>query len=165
MAMVSGIPKTCVCELKYSRCFYLNPIISIASICPILFLWRKRFQAHARSKSEGPSVLKLLMDLDYLGAFTIVPCVISLLLALQLGGSIFSWSDARSIAPLVLAGALFVAFLLIQRWKGNEAMLPPRIAKLRVVFISAIYSGTLDAAYLVMVYYVGASILLSASVL
>ena len=105
------------------------------------------------------------MGLDYLGAFAIVPCVISLLLALQLGGSIFSWSDARSIAPLVLAGALFVAFLLIQRWKGNEAMLPPRIAKLRVVFISAIYSGTLDAAYLIMVYYASASILLSASVL
>lgn len=58
--------------------------------------------------------------------------------------SYFAWSDARSIAPPV-AGVLFVTFL------------PPRIVKLRVVFISAIHSGTLDAAYLVMGYYVSAS--------
>ncbi|KAL9611894.1 MAG: hypothetical protein Q9167_003475 [Letrouitia subvulpina] len=76
-----------------------------------------------------------------------------LLLALQLGGSIYTWSNARSITPLAIAGVLFVTFLLIQRWKGDTAMLPPRIAKLRVVYICAIYSGTLDAAYFVMVYY------------
>lgn len=37
-------------------------------------------------------------------------------------------------------------------------MLPPRVAKLRVVFISAIYSASLDAANLVMVYYVSSPV-------
>lgn len=144
--------------LTLFRCFYINPIISLAAVCPILLIWRKRFRVRAHEKNDGPSVLKLLLGLDYLGILTIVPSVISLLLALQLGGSMFTWSDARSIASLVVAGVLFVAFLLTQHRRGDNAMLPPRIAKLRVIYVSAIYSATLDAAYLVMVYYVSASV-------
>lgn len=92
------------------------------------------------------------MGLDYLGMLTIVPSVVSLLLALQLGGSVFTWSDARAIVPIAVAAVLLVVFVLIQRWKGDSAMLPPRIAKLRAVIVSATYSATLDAGYLVMVY-------------
>ena len=150
--------KLYVCKLNHSRSFYINPLILIASICPMLLLRRKLFQVQAQSKSEGPSFLKLLMDLDYLDVITIVPCVVSLLLALQLGGSISFWSDARSIVPLVLPVILLGTLLHSQSWKGDEAVLPPRIAKPRVVFISAIYSGSLDAIYLVMIYYVSADV-------
>ena len=129
----------------------------MASICPILLIWRTQFH-RTQSDSHGQNTSKILAGLDYLGIVIIISCVVSLLLGLQLGGSIVGWSNARSIAPLVVAGVLFIAFLFVERWKGDKAMLPPRIAKLGVVYISTIYSGTLDSAYMVMVYYVSNSI-------
>lgn len=51
--------------------------------------------------------------MDPVGTFFFLPCIISLLLALQWGSVTYSWSNARVIVLLVLAGVLLVVFLLV----------------------------------------------------
>ncbi|KAI1323785.1 putative MFS aflatoxin efflux pump [Xylariaceae sp. FL0255] len=78
-----------------------------------------------------------LSQLDLVGTSCLIPGVVSLLLALQLGGSTFPWNDRRIIALLVLAGVLLIAFVIVQRLMPRTATVPGRIFKQR-----SIYSGS-----------------------
>lgn len=56
-----------------------------------------------------------------------MPAIICLLLALQWGGVKYDWSDAKIIALFVVFGILLIAFIGIQLWKQDSAMVPPRM--------------------------------------
>ncbi|KAI0142253.1 putative MFS aflatoxin efflux pump [Xylariaceae sp. FL1272] len=75
-------------------------------------------------------------QLDLVGTVFLVPGVISLLLALQWGGSIYPWHDRRIIALLTLAIVLLIAFIVVQVLMPQTATVPGRIFKQR-----SIYSG------------------------
>jgi MFS family permease len=65
--------------------------------------------------------------MDPVGTFFFLPCIICLLLALQWGGTTYSWKNARIVFLLILGGVLLVAFLIVQRLKGDNATVPGRI--------------------------------------
>lgn len=46
-----------------------------------------------------------------MGIIFLVPGIVSLMLALQWGGSVYAWSNGRIIALFVVAGILSVSFL------------------------------------------------------
>lgn len=83
-----------------------------------------------------------------------MPCVICLLLALQWGGTKYSWSNGRIIALFVVAGVLAITFGLIQVWQQENATIPPRILKQRTIGFAFWYVATLGGSFFVMIYYV-----------
>lgn len=78
----------------------------------------------------------------------------SLLLALQWGGSRYAWGNARIIALFVVFGVLISTFIGIQIWKQEKATVPPRVFKDRTVWSCAFFSALLGAAFFIMVYYI-----------
>lgn len=60
---------------------------------------------------------------DYLGAFTLVLGVTSLLLVAEQGRS-WGWGSGKSLLCYLLGAALLAAFVLIERRVGDEAILP-----------------------------------------
>jgi hypothetical protein len=60
--------------------------------------------------------------LDLPGTAVFMPAIVSLLLALQWGGSKYEWSDGRIIALFVLFGILIIGFIGIQLWKQDNAV-------------------------------------------
>ena len=93
--------------------------------------------------------------LDLLGTAIFVPSITALLLALQWGGSKYGWANARIIVLLALFVALLVAFVYLQKLKGDRATLPPRIIMQRSILFGASFSFCNNAALAVIDYYVG----------
>ncbi|KAJ9500914.1 hypothetical protein H2202_003472 [Exophiala xenobiotica] len=99
-----------------------------------------------------------LHQLDPLGTFVLIPAVTCLLLALQWGGTKYSWSNARIIVLLILSGILLILFGYIQHWRQERATIPPRIIKNRSVASGMAYvfcsgSGMMTASYFLPIWF------------
>ena len=62
--------------------------------------------------------------LDLLGATILIAGLCCLLLALQWGGTQFSWRSARIIGLLVGSGLILILFFVIQWWLGEDSTMP-----------------------------------------
>ena len=82
---------------------------------------------------KGLSAKEKLFQLDPLGTFFLLPCLVCLLLALQWGGSSLSWSNGKIIALLVVFGVLLAAFIIVQITMQKTAQIPARIIKNRSI--------------------------------
>lgn len=86
---------------------------------------------------------------------TLVSGLVSLLLALQWGGSKYQWTNARIIVLLILAGVLTIVWVGVQRWKQEDATVPPRLLKHRNLVGVILYAACVSGAFTVLIYYVG----------
>jgi MFS family permease len=134
-------------------CFYLNLPIGGVTVFFIVFF----YQSPGRTIKPEAGWKAQLNQFDVLGTILFVPSIVCLLLALQLGGAKYPWDNARVIALFILFGVLFVGFVVVQIWKGDNATVPPRIFKVRNVWGSVVFNITLGASFFVVVYFVGFS--------
>lgn len=116
----------------------------------VLFLWRGKFQPE--SKDDAPSLKEVFAKFDYLGVLVFGAAVVTLLLGLQFGGAVYTWSNWRTIVSLTVAGCLYLLFGIVQWWKGTNALVPWGIISNRTMFFSMAYSATLDGAYFILTY-------------
>ncbi|KAJ6016087.1 hypothetical protein N7540_010678 [Penicillium herquei] len=135
-------------NLTWRWCFYINLPIGAVTFFFILFFFQspKVIQKKTGWKQQ-------LAEMDLLGTFFFLPAIISLLLALQWGGTKYNWSNARIIVLFVVFGVLGLVFMAIQHWAGDRATVPPRMIKNRNVWGAAWYSMAIGACYFVLVYY------------
>ncbi|KAK4210823.1 major facilitator superfamily domain-containing protein [Rhypophila decipiens] len=111
-------------NVTWRWCFYINlPIGGVTAL--FIFLLLDIPERETTKAAMGEKIKQM----DLLGTAMFMPGVISLLLALQWGGSEYEWSNSRIIALLVLAGVLLIAFVLVQIYKPDTATIPPRIIK------------------------------------
>ncbi|KAJ5180031.1 hypothetical protein N7492_003241 [Penicillium capsulatum] len=136
-------------NLTWRWCFYINlPLGAVTFFFVLVF-----FKTPRAIVSNKKTVKEQLGELDLPGSFFFLPAIISLLLALQWGGSKYSWSNGRVIALLVVFGLLIIVFVGLQWWAQDRATVPPRLIKNRNVWGSAWYALAIGAAYFVLVYY------------
>ena len=132
-------------------CFYINlPLGAIVFVLLFLFLRipPKMLQVPSTTLREK------LTRLDPLGTFFFLPSVICLLLALQWGGVTYDWSNVRIIVLLVLSGVLFLAFVLVQKWKGDNATVPGRIFFNRSIIAGMWFNTCLGGAMQTVFYFI-----------
>lgn len=97
-----------------------------------------------------------LAQFDLLGSLFFLPSIISLLLALQWGGTKYEWNNPRIIALFCVFGVGILIFVGVQYWGGDRATVPPRLIKNRNVWGAAWYALAIGAAFFVITYYVRA---------
>jgi hypothetical protein len=95
-----------------------------------------------------------ILQLDPLGTFFLLPCLICLLLALQWGGSSLAWSDGKVIALLTLFGILLIAFINVQVFRQQTAQIPASIVKNRSMLAGGFFVFNLAGSMMLMVYYI-----------
>lgn len=118
-------------------CFYINlPCGAVVFVLLAFFLHIPPEMLKRESTTWGEKAVRM----DPVGTFLFLPCIVCLLLALQWGGVTYSWSNARVSALLVLAGVLFVLFVVVQRWKGDNATVPGRIFVNRSIIAGSWFS-------------------------
>lgn len=101
-----------------------------------------------------PETLKeKVKRIDLLGATFFPACVVCLLLALQWGGLEYSWSNFRVVIPLVLSGLLFIAFIIVQKRRGDTALVPGHIFLNRSVLAGAWFSFFTGASLQTLLFY------------
>lgn len=96
--------------------------------------------------------------LDPIGTAVFLPAIICLLLALQWGGTTYSWSNARIVVLLILSGLLFLVFVYLQHHFQERATVPPRILKYRAVTAGVSYaffsgSGMMTLSYFLPIWF------------
>jgi len=93
------------------------------------------------------------MKLDLVGTPLFVGSIFCLLLAMQWGGSKYSWSSGRIIALFVIFAITFIAFLAVQYFMPNSAQLPLRLFKNRTVVSGTWFGFCVGAAMNILIYY------------
>ncbi|OJK00812.1 hypothetical protein ASPACDRAFT_1867925 [Aspergillus aculeatus ATCC 16872] len=88
-----------------------------------------------------------------LGVFFMVPAVVSLVLALEWGGSTYAWKSAQIIVLLILSGMLFVLFGVDQWLEGDRSIIKPRLIADRTVAASALYTAFIGASMMSLIYH------------
>ena len=96
-----------------------------------------------------------LKNLDLLSTLVFVPSIVSLLLALEWGGSKYGWGNRCIIVLLALCGVLVGVFVWLQRRGGDDALLPPRIIGQRSILSGMWFVFCNSSALSVIDYYVG----------
>ncbi|EXF82167.1 hypothetical protein CFIO01_09250 [Colletotrichum fioriniae PJ7] len=130
-------------RVTWRWCFYINLPVGGAAVAALLFL----FPSFA-SKEPTP-IKQQIKQLDPFGNLVFLPGVICLILALQWGGEKYPWNEGRIIALLVLAGVLLIIFVGIQVWQQENATVPPRLFKLRNVWLGTIFAFCLGAVLII----------------
>ncbi|KIW77427.1 hypothetical protein Z517_09873 [Fonsecaea pedrosoi CBS 271.37] len=137
-------------NVTWRWCFYINLPIGAVVVVVTMVVLRL---SHQKLDKRAPGILGKVKQLDPLGNLVFFPGIICLILALQWGGTTYSWDNARVIVLLVLCAVLCLAFGGIQVWKQEDGTVPPRIIKQRSVAAALWFSFFNGAGVMVTVYY------------
>ncbi|KAK4896200.1 hypothetical protein LTR27_005721 [Elasticomyces elasticus] len=101
----------------------------------------------------GLTIRQQVAKLDLLGELCLLPSVICVLLALQWGGSSYSWNDPIEIALFVLFGLLAIGFVLVQIFMPKTATLPGRVLNNQSILAGMFLTVCIGSAMLSFTYF------------
>ena len=79
--------------------------------------------------------------------------MICFLLGIQKGGTTLPWNDKQVIGLLVGTGLLVIAFVLIEYFSGERAMLQGRLLRNRSILVSCLYAVFFGGSFFLLLYY------------
>lgn len=137
-------------QVTWRWAFYMN--LPIGGFCYFGFF----FLVHPPKIAPAPplTLAGFFHTLDLYGLLILTPCVACLLIALQWGGTTYAWSNGRIIALLTLFGVLVLAFIAVEWWVGDDAMVPKRVVKQRSVVASVLFAFTNGGSCYLFAYYI-----------
>lgn len=135
-------------QVNWRWCFYINLPIG-GAVAFILF-----FIVKGKRSRNRDTFREKLQKMDRLGTLVFIPGIICILLALQWGGHVYSWRNARIIFLFILGGALLTFFMFIQFRAGENATVPIRILKQRSIASAVWFSFFNSGAMYTIVYYI-----------
>ncbi|KAI0852301.1 major facilitator superfamily protein [Daldinia vernicosa] len=137
-------------RVTWRWCFYINlPVGAVSMIVTSLILHLPNQKLDAKATGWVEKVKQL----DPIGNLIFLPGIVCLILALQWGGAVYPWNDARIIVLLVLCGVLCLVFIGVQAWKKEGASIPPRIIKQRSIIAAVWYGFFNGSGMMVLMYY------------
>ncbi|KAF2968951.1 hypothetical protein GQX73_g4595 [Xylaria multiplex] len=129
-------------------CFYINlPIGAVAAFC-IIFILKPSRHPHPPA-----SIFQQIWRLDPIGTFLFIPSIVTLLIALQWGGSTYAWSNWRIIILFVFFGVLLIAFCAVQVYLPKTATVPVRVIRRRSIWAATLFMFALAGSFLMAIYY------------
>ncbi|KAJ5382714.1 Major facilitator superfamily domain general substrate transporter [Penicillium concentricum] len=135
-------------KVTWRWCFYINlPIGAVTVLVIALF-----FSAPIHHTKET-TWMERIKKFDPMGTTLFLPAIICLLLALQWGGTIYTWNSWRIIVLFCLFAVLVLLFVFVQYVQQDNATVPPRIFFRRAICFAALYSFCIGAAFLSSVYF------------
>ena len=109
--------------------FFINlPCGALAAASIVLF-----FRVPDAIKPAEATLREKIYQMDLPGFIMITASVVCYLLALQWGGITEAWNSPDVIGTLVGFTVLFVAFLAIEWWQGERALLLPSVLKNKTI--------------------------------
>lgn len=112
------------------------------------------FKNSGNQKIPEGSVVSKLKQLNFLNLFTFSGSMVCLLLALQWGGTTYSWSSGRIIALFVVSGVAFAAFVALEALRRDSAVIPGTMLRNKTVGLCVVYAFCASAAFNLTDYFV-----------
>ncbi|KAF7323823.1 DHA14-like major facilitator [Mycena kentingensis (nom. inval.)] len=141
-------------SLTWRWCFYINLPIGAVTLAVIIFLFEMpRNNDLTTLNPTSKSFSERIALFDPIGTLFFIPAIVSMLLALQWGGSKYAWGSGIIIGLLVAFGVLISVFIAVQIWKGDKATIPPRVLKQRSIWSGAWYAFSIGGAFFILNFY------------
>jgi EmrB/QacA subfamily drug resistance transporter len=112
--------------------FYINVPIALAAMIVVV---RYLHIPHSRTDHR----------IDFPGAISLIVCLVPLLIVAEQGRE-WGWDSTRSLVCYAIGAVGLVAFILVERWYGEDALLPLRLFKGRTFAIGSVASFILGMA-------------------
>ncbi|PLN79467.1 major facilitator superfamily domain-containing protein [Aspergillus taichungensis] len=138
-------------------CFWIN--LPVGAVIAALFIFTR--VPDPTPKEPPTAVLRTLHNkLDFVGFVLFAGAVIMLLLAVQYGGHQFPWGSSTVIGLFCGSGINFIAWLIWDWKKGDDALIPLPLLRQRAVWSScatyAVSMGSLfTTSYFLPIYFQG----------
>ncbi|KAH7071189.1 putative aflatoxin efflux pump [Paraphoma chrysanthemicola] len=140
-------------QLTWRWCFYINLPVGAFTLLIIFFCLRLPTPSSAEQAVPKLSFTAKVSRLDPLGLGFFVPSIVSLVLALQWGGTTYAWSSPKIVGLLVTFAVTFVIFLVVEFKLPDTAMAPPRVVLNRSVGASMFFTFMSSGAMMCAIYY------------
>ncbi|KAI0148070.1 efflux pump [Hypoxylon sp. NC0597] len=124
-------------------CFYVNLPVGAFTALVILLV---RIPEQTPKQKAFVIFSRLHHYLDLIGFALFAPAVLQLLLALQYGGNQYPWRSSTIIGLFCGSGATFIVWLIWNRHKGDDALLPHSMIKQTVVWASGLFQAFMISA-------------------
>ncbi|KAF9891832.1 hypothetical protein FE257_003317 [Aspergillus nanangensis] len=135
-------------HVSWRWCFYICPPIGAVVIISAVLFFPDMPPPMRRRTSWVPAIKQF----DPIGTIIFAGTWVSLLLAIQWGGSRYAWNSRLEIGLLTLSGVLLIAWIISQRLAKGNASLPLRILRQRTVASTVVYVSTTTPAFFLMLY-------------
>jgi hypothetical protein len=130
-------------------CFGINlPIVALI-ITVVCLIVRTQVDENVRELSWGAKLKRF----DIPGTVALRAALVCFILALQLGGIHYPWSNGRVIALFVVSGVILIGFIALQIYVPSQRSFPKSLIRNRNVFLAAFYSGFISSSLFVQVTY------------
>lgn len=136
-------------SFSWRACFGINLPIGALTL---LFTWYS-FRDPVENPDTKLPLLEKLKQMDPIATCFFIPAVVCLLIALQWGGSKYSWKTPIIIVLFILFGCLTCVFGYIQYRQKEDATIPPRIIKQRSIIAASWFSACCNGVLAVTEYY------------
>jgi len=130
-------------------CFYINLPIGAISLIFLMFWWNP-----PKQERRPAPFMEHVRRLDPIGMAFFLPGTVSLLLALQWGGSTFEWGNWRIVMLFGVTVAATIAFISVQIMRPETALVPPKIITQRSVAFGVSFTFFLAGSMLLLIFFV-----------
>ncbi|KAL5594358.1 hypothetical protein BROUX41_001293 [Berkeleyomyces rouxiae] len=135
--------------ITWRWCFWINlPVGGIAFLLLIFLL------PNQRSNQPSVPLWQHIIRLDPIGTLFFIPSIVSLLLALQWGGSEYEWDNWRIIVLFTVFAVGFIAFAAVQMIMPKTATVPKHVICQQSMLAGAFFMLFLSGAMMMAIYYV-----------
>lgn len=133
-------------HVSWRWCFYINlPIGGVSAVIILMF-----FKPPKAAKPQEAPLKEKILQLDLVGSFLFMACMVCLLLALQWGGTTKPWSDSNVIGTLVGFGVILVAFIVNEYFMDERALLVSRLMKNKTIALASAYVCINAASFFIL---------------
>ncbi|KAJ0107033.1 hypothetical protein J7T55_006911 [Diaporthe amygdali] len=135
-------------NITWRWCFYINlPIGGVAVLTMLLFCTPEHAKNHLKMGLQDT-----IINFDLPGLILLLSSLVCFFLALQWGGVSRAWSSGTIVALLVLWVVLTAAWLSIEWFQGEKALVAPRILRKRSIAACCAFIFFLNAANFSLIY-------------
>lgn len=135
--------------ITWRWCFWINLPIG----GPIVVLILLFFFIPKHIKPTPATWREILMQLDIAGFVLLLASIVCFTLAMQWGGQTKSWDNGSVIAVLVVWLILTIAFIIVEWFLGEYAMIPLAHLKPRLFWTNALYGWLVNLADFLALFY------------
>ncbi|KIX07798.1 uncharacterized protein Z518_02452 [Rhinocladiella mackenziei CBS 650.93] len=138
-------------KVSWRWCFYINLPPSGFVLCVLLSLAIPEQMEKKPVRLNFKSII--LEELDFTGFAFFAPACVMLLLAVTWGGQQYRWGSSTIIGLFCGSFAMFIVFSVWEVYRGEKAMIPPTIARNRLVIFGCFTSCFQMGSSLLLSYY------------
>lgn len=132
-------------------------ILQIPLTCLVAVAYQRNLNLPAGSPglgAQGQDVKTKLKRIDYQGSFSLITCLLCLMMALSFAGKLFAYQSYQFVGLMMAFFIMFSVFIYVKRNVAEEPILPLNLMANRTILASSLTNWFLSMSMFALLFYV-----------